>query len=155
MPKRSARDPRLIRLTEIVRALPETSRKDLASHVAFLVRKKIFAYFLNDHHGDGIVALTCKALSGENSALIAAQPTCYYMSAYIGPKGWVALRLDLGKIDWDEVCELLLGSYLLTAPKKTRRVGQSSLVTPYSRKDFASPTNLAGALQMPVCMLLR
>jgi len=118
MPKSSAIDPRLTRLTEIVLALPETSRKELGSHAAFLVRKKIFAYFLNDHHGDGIVAVTCKALPGENTALISAQPKRYYLPAYIGPRGWVALRLDLGKIDWEEVRELLLGSYLLTAPKK-------------------------------------
>ena len=118
MAKKADRDPRLTRLTKIVLALPETARKDLGSHAAFLVRKKIFAYFLNDHHGDGIVAVTCKALPGENTALIAAQPKRYYMPAYIGPRGWVALRLDLARIDWDEVRELLLASYLLTAPKK-------------------------------------
>ncbi len=118
MSKSSAKDHRLIRLTEIARALPETSRQDSGSHAAFLVRKKTFAYFLNDHHGDGIVALACKALPGENAALIAAQPKRYYMPAYIGPRGWVALRLDLARTDWNEVRELLLGSYLLAAPKK-------------------------------------
>lgn len=118
MAKKADRDPRLTRLTEIILALPETSRKDLGSHAAFLVRKKIFAYFLNDHHGDDIVAVTCKALPGENTALIAAQPKRYYLPAYIGPRGWVALRLDLPRIDWHEVRELLLASYLLTAPKK-------------------------------------
>jgi hypothetical protein len=116
-PKTSAKDPRLIRLIEIARPLPETSYKVLGSHAAFLVRKKTFAYFLNDHHGDGIVALTCKVLPGENTALIAAQPKRYYMPAYVGPRGWVALRLDLPKIDWQEVRELLFTGYLLTAPK--------------------------------------
>ena len=51
-------------------------------------------------------------------ALSMAQPKRYYLPAYIGPRGWVALRLDLGKIDWNEVSELLLGSYLLIAPKR-------------------------------------
>jgi len=118
MPKSSSKSTPLIRLTKIVRTLPETSRKVLGSHAAFLVRKRIFAYFLNNHHGDGIVAVTCKALPGENNALIAAQPKRYYLPAYLGPRGWVALRLDLGSIDWDEVRELLLASYFLTAPKK-------------------------------------
>jgi hypothetical protein len=118
MPKSSAKDPRLIRLTGIASALPETSRQHSGSHASFLVRKKVFAYFLNDHHGDGIVALACKALPGENAALVAAQPKRYFMPAYIGPRGWVALRLDLTKIDWQEVGELLLGSYLLAAPQK-------------------------------------
>jgi len=36
----------------------------------------------------------------------------------IASKGWVALRLDVGKIDWGEVKELLMGSYVLIAPKR-------------------------------------
>ena len=40
------------------------------------------------------------------------------MPAYIASKGWVALRLDVGKVDWDEVRELLSGSYALIAPKR-------------------------------------
>ena len=118
MPKKPAEDPRLMRLSQICLALPETARKVLGQHAAFLVRKKIFAYFLNDHHGDGIVAVTGKALPGDNHALVAAQPKRFYLPAYIGPRGWVALRLDTGKIDWDEVAELVAGSYRLMAPKK-------------------------------------
>jgi hypothetical protein len=38
--------------------------------------------------------------------LLAAQPDRFYLPAYIGSKGWVALRLDLAEIDWDEVTEL-------------------------------------------------
>ena len=40
------------------------------------------------------------------------------MPAYIGSKGWIALRLDRGDIDWDEVTELVTGSYRLIAPKR-------------------------------------
>lgn len=111
-------DHRLTRLSEICLALPEALRQDCGSHAAFTVRKRTFAYFLNDHHGDGIVAVTCKALPGDNASLAAAQPTRFYLPAYIGPKGWVALRLDIGEIDWDEVAELVLGSYCLVAPKR-------------------------------------
>ncbi|NDQ58863.1 MAG: MmcQ/YjbR family DNA-binding protein [Acidipila sp.] len=118
MAKRPAKDSRLTRLTEIALALPEATRKLQKQHAAFLVRKKVFAYFLHDHHGDGIVAVACKALPGDNSALAAAQPGRFYLPAYIGPRGWVALRLDVGKIDWDEVSELLAGSYQMMAPKR-------------------------------------
>jgi len=99
-------------------ALPEASRTIHGSHAQFLVRKKTFAYFLDNHHGDGIVSITCKVLPGENTALATAQPKRYYIPAYVGPRGWVALRLDTGKVDWNEVRDLLLGSYLLTAPKR-------------------------------------
>jgi hypothetical protein len=36
----------------------------------------------------------------------------------VGPRGWVALRLDLGEIDWEEVGELVADAYCLTAPKR-------------------------------------
>jgi predicted DNA-binding protein (MmcQ/YjbR family) len=99
-------------------ALPETSRQVYGSHTQFLVRKKTFAYFLDNHHGDGIVAITGKVLPGDNKALAEAQPRRFYLPAYIASRGWVALRLDVGKIDWDEVRELLLSSYILVAPKR-------------------------------------
>jgi hypothetical protein len=47
-----------------------------------------------------------------------AQPDRFYLTTYISSKGWVALRLDVGKIDWSEVRQLLLGSYKLIAPKR-------------------------------------
>jgi hypothetical protein len=111
-------DHRLKRLSRICLALPQVERKDLGAHAAFLIRKKTFAYFLNDHHGNGIVSVASKALPGENVALAAAQPHRFYQPAYVGPRGWVALRLDLGRIDWNEVSELIRVSYRLTAPKR-------------------------------------
>lgn len=118
-PPASARmeDKRLARVTAIAAKFPESVRETHGSHASFLVRKKVFAYFLNDHHGDGIVSIACKALPGDNHRLIAAHADRYYLPAYIGPRGWVALRLDRGKVDWEEAAELLLGSYLLVAPK--------------------------------------
>ena len=111
-------DPRLARLTEICLALPEATRQDMGQHAAFQVRKKTFAYYLDDHHGDGIVAVTCKAPLGESTDLVAIAPEKYYLPAYLGPKGWVALRLDRGEIDWEEVAGLMTGSYRLIAPKR-------------------------------------
>jgi hypothetical protein len=118
MSKTRGTSPILKGLTAIALALPEAQRELSGSHASFRVRKKTFAYFLDNHHGDGIVAVTCKVLPGENTALAKAQPKRYYLPAYIGPRGWVALRLDLPKIDWSEVRELLQTSYLLTAPKR-------------------------------------
>jgi hypothetical protein len=104
-------------LTKICLGLPEATSKSCGDHTAFLIRKKNFAYFLNNHHGDGIVSIACKALPGENTALAAAQPDRFYLPAYVGPRGWVALRLDRGAIDWAEVAELMTVSYRLVAPK--------------------------------------
>ena len=91
-------DERLRRLTEICLTLPGTVREAVGAHASFKVKKKVFAYFLNDHHGDGIVGIWCKVLPGENAALIAANPKRFYMPAYVGPRGWVGLRLDVGRV---------------------------------------------------------
>lgn len=117
-PEKSVEDSRLTRLTKICLALPEVQREVHGKHAAFLVRKKKFAYFLYDHHGDGIVAVTARVLPGDNEVLVMAQPQRFYMPAYLAHRGWVALRLDTGKIDWDEVAELVAASYRLTAPRK-------------------------------------
>ena len=121
MVKHPAEDTRLTRLGEIALALPEATREIYGSHAQFFVRKKTFAYFLNDHHGDGIVAVACKGLPGDNTMLAESQPRRFYLPAYIASRGWVALRLDVGKVDWGEVRELLSGSYALVAPSRLRK----------------------------------
>jgi predicted DNA-binding protein (MmcQ/YjbR family) len=115
---RAAEDQRLCRLSDIALTLPEATRQIYESHAQYLVRKKTFAYYLDNHHGDGIVAVACKVLPGENRALAEAQSGRFYLPAYLASKGWVALRLDVGRVDWDEVRELLYGSYALVAPKR-------------------------------------
>jgi phosphoribosylglycinamide formyltransferase-1 len=116
--KAANEDPRLKRLTKICLSLPEAAAYRQESHAGFVIRKRTFAYFLNDHHGDGIVAITCKVLPGDNKALAAAQPERFYLPAYLAPNGWVALRLDVGEVDWEEVSELIACSYQLVAPKR-------------------------------------
>jgi hypothetical protein len=111
-------DLRLRNLTAICLRMPEAARQTSGHNVSFCVRKKPFAYFLENHHGDGIVGLACKVLPGDNTALIASNPAKFYMPAYVGPRGWVGLRLDTGKIDWGEVEELVTHSYRMAAPQR-------------------------------------
>jgi predicted DNA-binding protein (MmcQ/YjbR family) len=118
MTKSPGEDRRLVLFTKICLALPEATRQRHIDYASFFVRKKIFAYYLDNHHGDGIVAVTCKVLPGDNVALTTTDPGRFYLPAYIGSRGWVALRLDVGEIDWDEVGELAAGSYQLVAPNR-------------------------------------
>lgn len=105
-------------MSAICLKLPETTREITGDHATFHVRKKVFAYFLDNHHGDGIVGLVCKVLPGDNSALVASDPERFYMPAYVGPRGWVGLRLDVGEVDWEEAAELITHSYVMVAPRK-------------------------------------
>ena len=110
--------PLLRQLSKICLSLPETVRRDLNEHADFRVRGKVFAYFLNDHHGDGIISVCCKSALGENVDRASREPARFYLPPYIGPRGWFGLRLDGEAVDWSEVRNLLELSYELVAPKK-------------------------------------
>ncbi len=113
----------MVKLTEICLALPGTTREDKPSRSTFLVAKKIFAYFLNEHDparpGEApIVSVCCKPLVGDNARLAETSPRNFYLPRYIGARGWVGYRLDLPNVDWSEVKDLVRTSYTQTAPAK-------------------------------------
>ncbi len=114
-------DPRLARLTGICAELPEAEREVHGRHAQFRVRGRTFAYFLDDHHGDGIVGVCAKAPDGAAAALIEAAPDRFYRPAYLGHRGWVSLRLDAAEVDWAEVAGVVVESYVLVAPKSLVR----------------------------------
>ena len=118
MADESSGHPILAAVSRACLALPEATCERKGQHASFMVERRTFAYFLDDHHGDGIVSIACKTALGENQDLVKRDPQRFYLPAYIGPKGWVALRLDRGEVDWDEVAELAAASYCLVAPKK-------------------------------------
>jgi hypothetical protein len=111
-------DPeRLSQLLGIIGRLPEVDGSG-DQHLVFRVRKKAFAYFLDDHHGDGIVAVSCKSTFDRQRELVGRHPERYFVPDYVGVRGWVALRLDQAKVDWDEVRELLFAAYRMQAPRR-------------------------------------
>lgn len=100
-------------------ALPEADEVISHGMPCFgVVKGKKFAYVSLDHHGDGKTALLVK-ISGadEQAQLIENDPERYYRPAYFGD-GWIAMRLDLGRNDWDEIGEWLARSWRSVAPKK-------------------------------------
>ena len=107
----------LARVSAICSELPAAERELTGAHARFSVRRRTFAYFLDDHHGDGILGVVCKAPAGMAGGVIGADPR-YYAPAYLGPRGWIGLRLDTQAVDWDEVAGLITDSYALVAPKR-------------------------------------
>ena len=105
------------RVTAICRALPGTEHVDHGDHSIYRVGRKVFAYFLDDHHGDGIVSVCVKSERGENADRARLDPERFYLPAYIGPRGWFGMRLDRGRVAWGEVAEIVERSYRLTASK--------------------------------------
>ncbi len=114
----TSKSNRLDLVSEICLSLPEAERELSASHATFRVRKKVFAYYLDNHHGDGIVSVCCKMRLGEHLDLIKLDPVHFYLPAYIGPRGWVGVRLDQPDVDWKGVASFIIASYRAVAPKK-------------------------------------
>ncbi|MCC7363461.1 MAG: MmcQ/YjbR family DNA-binding protein [Dehalococcoidia bacterium] len=113
-------DSPLARLRPICLAYPEAAERG-GQHAQFSVRGRTFAYYTDDHHGDGMRALSCKAAPGAQEVLVASSPGRFFVPPYLGPRGWVGLRLDLEAVDWDEVARLVDESYRLVAPKSLLR----------------------------------
>ena len=107
------------RVVEVCSALPEVRYEHVGDgHIAFRIRKKIFAYYLFDHHGDGVIAFCCKANLSEQRRLARDDPETFFVPAYLGSKGWVAMRLDLDEVDWETFTELARQAYQSIAPRK-------------------------------------
>jgi hypothetical protein len=110
------------RLVALCRSLPGTSVERVGvDHLAFRVAQKIFAYYTYDHHGDGMIAFLGKAPPGEQQRLVKDSPARYFVPPYVGPRGWVGLRLDTPRVDWRAVKDLAFGAYFLTAPDSLRK----------------------------------
>ncbi len=100
-------------------ALPETDEVISHGMPCFgVIKGKKFAYVSRDHHGDGKLALLVK-ISGldEQNQLIEMDEARYYRPAYFG-NDWIAMRLDLGENDWDDVVQWLERSWRAVAPKR-------------------------------------
>ena len=106
-------------LIEICETLPEITHEEVGDgHIAFKVRKKIFAYYLFDHHGDGMIAFSCKSTLSEQRRMIRSDAETFFVPAYVGPRGWIGIRLDLEDVDWETVTELTRRAFQSTAPRK-------------------------------------
>lgn len=110
------------RLIEICSALPEVTYEAVGhgdpGHIVFRIRKKNFAYYLFDHHGDGMIGFCCKSSLNEQRRLIRSDAETFFVPAYVGKKGWVGMRLDLDEVDWETVTDLARQAFQTTAPRR-------------------------------------
>ena len=107
------------RVRDICLAFPESSeRVQNPAHSGFLVREKTFCYYLNDHHGDGRLALNFKAAPGALGSFIDMDAERFFAPPYMARHGWVGMRIDLEPLDWGFIEMVLTEAYRLSAPKK-------------------------------------
>jgi len=115
----------LARIRAIALALPETGERPSHGSPGFFITKgKFFAYFWHNHHGDGetIVIVKTSGLD-EQAMLIESDPDCYYAPPYLGPSGWVAMRLDREPTDWERIADRIAMSWEMVAPRRLLEMG--------------------------------
>ena len=108
---------RRARVVKFLEQLPDATAVSHGAHLSLEVRRKRFAWYLEDHHGDGRLALHCKAAAGAMESLARKVPDGLHVPKYLGQRGWVGLWLDLPQTDWPAVEALLADAYRMTAPK--------------------------------------
>ena len=115
----SATAQRRAKLVEICSAYPEAVVEAVGEgHLSFRVRKKTFGYYAFNHHGDGKIAFYCKSSLTDQRRLVREDAETFFVPAYLGARGWVAVRLDLQEVDWNAVSELARRAYQGVAPAR-------------------------------------
>ncbi|MDQ3037053.1 MAG: MmcQ/YjbR family DNA-binding protein [Myxococcota bacterium] len=110
-------DERLEQVRRIIESLPETSEKLSHGAPTWWGGKKTFATYHSGHYDEGRRALWIKASDGAQETLIESDPDRFYRPKYLGPSGWVGMRLE-GEVDWEQVRFLLVEGWRLVAPKR-------------------------------------
>ena len=91
-------------------SLPEVEERETWQTPTFRVRNKMFAMF-----GDGGRDIWVKSSHDEQRALCQMDPDTFFPPPYVGSSGWVGVRF--ATVDPDELHELLLEAWRMTAPK--------------------------------------
>ena len=92
-------------------SLPETEERLTWEEPTFRVRNKIFVMF-----SDRERELWVKSDFDEQRALTQTDPETFFVPPYVGPSGWVGVRIRT--VDRDELSELVTEAWRLTAPKR-------------------------------------
>ena len=115
-----AKDP-LPRLRKIIEAWPETDERISHGAPTWWGGRKTFATFHPSHHGDGRIAVWIKFRKEDQQDLVDSDPEMFFVPPYVGPSGWIGIRLDR-KVDWSVVAGLLEEGYRMVAPKRALKL---------------------------------
>ena len=111
-------DDALDRMRALCLALPEaTERLSHGAPTWFVRDKKTFVTYMDDHHGDGRLAIWCAAAPGAQELFVNEEPERFFVPPYVGHRGWLGVRLDADP-DWGELAGIVEDAYRMVAPKR-------------------------------------
>ena len=110
----------LKRVRRICQSIAGVVEKTSHGSPTFLSPQRVFVMFVDNHHGDGHVAVWTPAAPGAQEALIAEAPEAYFRPLYVGGAGWVGV--ELSKVNDEQLGALIREAFrLVTAKKKTTK----------------------------------
>jgi hypothetical protein len=92
-------------------SLPGAEERETWGEATFRVRNRIFV-MLTERERHAWV----KNAHDEQRALVAMNPGTFFVPPYVGPSGWIGVRI--ATVDRDEMHELLIEAWRRTAPKR-------------------------------------
>lgn len=106
---------------EICLSFPGVTAFETHGHTGFKTSKRMFAWYVVNHHGDNRMGLQVFAgYEMQQSCLeeaSAAGKEIFYLPAYTGGKGWLGMELNRG-LPWSRVYELTRLAWQRSAPAK-------------------------------------
>jgi hypothetical protein len=102
---------RVATLRRFALALPGAEERETWETATFRVRGRIFMMFSEQERHAWV-----KSIRDEQQALVAQDPDAFFVPPYVGPSGWVGVVIS--KADADELRELVMEAWRLTAPKR-------------------------------------
>lgn len=105
------------RALDLFGGLPEAEREG-ERHVAFRVRRRTFAWLVDDDRGDGRLAVHLRPVQGDPTALIAADPDGRFAPDHVGARGWLGLYVDVEVVDWEALEGFAVESFVRVAPQR-------------------------------------
>jgi hypothetical protein len=86
-------------------------------------RGQMFLMFADNHHGDGRVAFWCRSTPDSREGWLGMGPDRFFIPPYVGPSGWVGVRLE-GDAPWEAIAEVIAEGHRLAAPKRAAKVAK-------------------------------
>jgi len=115
-----ARSSPLERVRRICLALPETNERASHGSPTFFIRdKRSFVSYMDDHHGDGRLALWCASSSDVQQMLATGRPEQFFLPPYVAHLGWIGVRIDRD-LSWDEIAAIIADAYRVVLAKTPR-----------------------------------
>jgi hypothetical protein len=99
---------------KIALSLPGAEERESWGEATFRVRNKIFVMLADSERQAWV-----KNARDEQRALVAMDPDTFFVPPYVGPSGWIGVRI--ARVDRGEMEELLIEAWRLTAAKRAVR----------------------------------